>query len=61
MPTINQLVRKPREKVLARNTAPALQGNPQKRGSLHARVYHDAEKAEFRAAQSCKSAFDEWL
>ncbi|HBT98160.1 MAG TPA: 30S ribosomal protein S12, partial [Sulfurihydrogenibium sp.] len=32
MPTINQLVRKGREKVEKKSKAPALQGNPQKRG-----------------------------
>lgn len=32
MPTINQLVRKGRKKVTKKNTAPALQGCPQKRG-----------------------------
>lgn len=32
MPTINQLIRKPRQSKEARNTVPALQGNPQKRG-----------------------------
>jgi len=32
MPTINQLVRKGREKVVERTGAPALRGNPQKRG-----------------------------
>ena len=32
MPTINQLVRKVREKKVKRSKAPALQGNPQKRG-----------------------------
>lgn len=32
MPTINQLIRKPRESVSARNKVPALQGCPQKRG-----------------------------
>ncbi len=32
MPTINQLVRKGREKKIKRSKAPALQGNPQKRG-----------------------------
>lgn len=32
MPTINQLVRKPRRGVLTRNKAPALQECPQKRG-----------------------------
>lgn len=32
MPTINQLIRKPRKPVLSRNKAPALQACPQKRG-----------------------------
>ncbi len=32
MPTINQLVRKPRSKVAKRNKVPAMQQNPQKRG-----------------------------
>jgi small subunit ribosomal protein S12 len=32
MPTINQLIRKPRQDKDVRNTVPALQGNPQKRG-----------------------------
>ena len=32
MPTINQLVRKGREKKVKRSKAPALQSNPQKRG-----------------------------
>ena len=32
MPTINQLVRKGREKIKKKSTAPALKGNPFKRG-----------------------------
>ena len=32
MPTINQLIRKPRAKVLKRNKVPALKACPQKRG-----------------------------
>lgn len=32
MPTISQLIRKPRQEKPERNTVPALQGNPQKRG-----------------------------
>ena len=32
MPTINQLIRKGREKVVNKSTAPILQGCPQKRG-----------------------------
>ena len=38
MPTINQLVRKGREEKKARSGAPALQGNPQRRG-VCTRVY----------------------
>ncbi|SVB57259.1 uncharacterized protein METZ01_LOCUS210113, partial [marine metagenome] len=32
MPTISQLIRKPRKKVEKRNKVPALKSNPQKRG-----------------------------
>jgi len=32
MPTINQLIRKPRKPKASRNKAPALEGCPQKRG-----------------------------
>lgn len=32
MPTINQLIRKPRKKPVVRNKVPALEGCPQKRG-----------------------------
>jgi len=38
MPTINQLVRKGRQKIQKKSTAPALKGNPQKRG-VCTRVY----------------------
>jgi small subunit ribosomal protein S12 len=38
MPTINQLIRKPREKQVARNKAPAMESCPQKRG-VCTRVY----------------------
>lgn len=38
MPTINQLVRKGRQRVVKKEKAPALQGNPQKRG-VCTRVY----------------------
>lgn len=34
MPTINQLVRRGREKVKNKSKAPALQGSPQKRGTV---------------------------
>ena len=43
MPTINQLVRESREKQRRKNTAPALQGCPQKRG-VCTRVYTSTPK-----------------
>ncbi|ACN98527.1 ribosomal protein S12 [Sulfurihydrogenibium azorense Az-Fu1] len=43
MPTINQLVRKGREKIKKKSKAPALQGNPQKRG-VCVRVYTTTPK-----------------
>ncbi|HKJ66590.1 MAG TPA: 30S ribosomal protein S12 [bacterium] len=43
MPTINQLVRKGREKVEKKKSAPALKGNPQKRG-VCTRVYTTTPK-----------------
>ena len=39
MSTINQLVRKPRVKVVSKNKVPALEACPQKRG-VCTRVYH---------------------
>ncbi len=38
MPTINQLIRKPRKAPIARNKVPAMEGCPQKRG-VCTRVY----------------------
>jgi len=38
MPTVNQLIRKPRAAPVKRNNVPALQANPQKRG-VCTRVY----------------------
>ena len=38
MPTINQLIRKPRQKPVARNKVPAMESCPQKRG-VCTRVY----------------------
>ncbi len=38
MPTVNQLIREGREKIKKKSKAPALQGNPQKRG-VCVRVY----------------------
>jgi len=43
VPTINQLVRKGREKVIKKSKAPALEGNPQKRG-VCVRVYTTTPK-----------------
>ena len=43
MPTINQLIRKGREKKEKKSTAPALKGNPQKRG-VCTRVYTTTPK-----------------
>jgi small subunit ribosomal protein S12 len=43
MPTIQQLVRKPRKKVVSSNKTPALKGAPQKRG-VCTRVYTTTPK-----------------
>lgn len=43
MPTINQLVKKGRKKVVKKNKVPALQGNPQRRG-VCTRVYTTTPK-----------------
>ena len=43
MPTINQLIRKPREQQLTRNKVPALEACPQKRG-VCTRVYTTTPK-----------------
>ena len=43
MPTVNQLIRKPRTAPVKRNKVPALQANPQKRG-VCTRVYTTTPK-----------------
>ena len=43
MPTINQLIRKPRSPLVGQNKVPALQANPQKRG-VCTRVYTTTPK-----------------
>ena len=48
MPTINQLIRKPRAKVLKRNKVPALKACPQKRG-VCLRVYTTTPKYPYSA------------
>ena len=45
MPTINQLIRKPRLPLGARNKVPALQASPQKRG-VCTRVYTTTPKEQ---------------
>ena len=49
MPTLNQLVRKPRERQVKKSTVPALGESPQKRGGVYACVYDHSEEAEFCA------------
>ena len=43
MPTVNQLIRKPRKRPVVRNKVPALEGCPQKRG-VCTRVYTTTPK-----------------
>jgi small subunit ribosomal protein S12 len=43
MPTVNQLMRKPRKKIVVKSKVPALQGSPQKRG-VCTRVYTTTPK-----------------
>ncbi|MBR3510924.1 MAG: 30S ribosomal protein S12 [Alphaproteobacteria bacterium] len=43
MPTVNQLIRKPRKKVAVKSTAPDMMENPQKRG-VCTRVYTTTPK-----------------
>ena len=43
MPTVNQLIRKPRQPQKARNKVPAMEANPQKRG-VCTRVYTTTPK-----------------
>lgn len=43
MPTISQLIRKPRKRILTKATTPALKGSPQKRG-VCTRVYTSTPK-----------------
>lgn len=43
MPTVNQLIRKPRKKIENRSSAPDMKGNPQKRG-VCTRVYTTTPK-----------------
>ena len=50
MPTISQLIRKPRTAPKTRNKVPALAGLPAKAWRLHARLHDDPEEAELGAS-----------
>ena len=56
MPTINQLIRKPRKPVAARNKVPAMEAVPAKARRLHARLHDDAEKAELGACARSRAS-----
>ena len=61
MPTINQLIRKPRQDREVRNKAPALQGNPQKRG-VCTRVFTKTPKKPNSALRKvARVTFDQQL
>jgi small subunit ribosomal protein S12 len=61
MPTINQLIRKPRVAQHAKKKVPALAAEPAEAWRLYARLYDDAEEAELGAAQGRQGAADQWL
>lgn len=48
MPTINQLVRKSREKVEYKSNSPDSEAVPSAPRRLHRCSYHDSQKAELR-------------
>ena len=50
MPTINQLIRVARKKVVKHKKTPALQACPQRRGVCTLRVHDDPEEAELGSA-----------
>ena len=61
MPTISQLVRKPRTKVLKKSKVPALKANPQKRG-VCTRVYTTTpKKPKFSTEKSCTCETYQWF
>ena len=60
MPTINQLVRHGRRDMEAKEKAPALRGNPQKRG-VCTRVYTTTPKKPNSALRKVARAVDERL
>ena len=44
MPTINQLIRKGRKRIVKKTNTPALTGNPQKRGVCTSCIYNNPKK-----------------
>ncbi len=50
MATVNQLVRKPRARKVAKSNVPALEACPQKRGRYRSCRHDHSEKTELRAA-----------
>ena len=61
MPTISQLIRKPRQEKTYREKARHLGASPAKAWRLHPRLYDDPEEAEFGAAEGRQSAPDQWF
>jgi small subunit ribosomal protein S12 len=59
MPTISQLVRQGRKKIVTKTKSPALPGEPAEARRLRARVHPDAEEAELRAPQGGARPADE--
>ena len=58
MPTINQLIRKSRQSMQEKSTAPALKNCPQKRG-VCTRVYTTTPKNQTPHCVSCPCSFNE--
>ena len=50
MPTISQLIRKPRVVSKVRNKVPALQRKPPEAGRLHTRLHNYPEEAQLGAS-----------
>jgi hypothetical protein len=61
MATINQLVRKPRKRKVAKSDVPALQGLPAASRCLHPCIHHYPEEAELGTAQGLSCASDQRL
>ncbi len=61
MPTVNQLIRKPRGAKPKRKQGSGAPELPAEARGLHPRLYDHAEKSRIRAAQGCQSAPDQRL